>query len=64
MAENADIKREFIISHEKTSGRFHWGIHFFIDYKDRDGKRDIYMFLCLGKHEISIGWMADRDWLI
>lgn len=36
---------------------WHIGINFCIEPKHYDGKRDIYLFFCIGKHDFSIGFM-------
>lgn len=54
-------KRGFKIKHDKEYDRFHIGVFFCIDYKDIKGKRDKYLFICLGFHDFSIGVMTDYE---
>uniref|UniRef100_A0AAU8AZR0 Uncharacterized protein n=1 Tax=Dulem virus 35 TaxID=3145753 RepID=A0AAU8AZR0_9CAUD len=36
---------------------WHIGLFFCIEPKCMDGKRDMYLFFCVGKHDFSIGFM-------
>lgn len=52
-------KYGFMLKHDRAWG-WHIGCHFCIEPKsDYDGNRDIYLFIGLGKHDFSIGFMHD-----
>lgn len=46
----------FGFKHDKAWA-WHIGLFFCIEPKCMDGKRDIYLFFCVGKHDFSIGFM-------
>lgn len=59
-------KYKFRINHDRAWA-WHIGINFCIEKKSSfDGKRDIYLFLCLGTHDFAIGlmheWETDLDY--
>lgn len=47
---------KFTFKHDKAWA-WHIGINLCIHPKDVFGKRDIYLFICLGRHDFSIGMM-------
>jgi hypothetical protein len=49
-------KYKFTIEHDKSWG-WHIGAFFCISPKDEFGFREIYLFLCLGRHDFSIGFL-------
>ena len=53
-------KYGFRIKYEKAWA-WHIGLFFCIHPKDVNGKREVYLFFCLGRHDISIGFMADYN---
>lgn len=55
------LKYVFKIKHD-IAWAWHIGIHFCIEPKsDYDGKRDMYLFLCLGRHDFTIGFIHDYE---
>ena len=50
--------RKFRVEVDTISGRWHVGIFFCSDFKNILGKRDKYVFICLGHKEISIGMIT------
>ena len=55
-------KRKFRIVHNTNDGRWHFGIFFCVDYDwSSSGKRDIYLLLALGKHDINIGMITEFE---
>lgn len=57
---------KFTINHSRAWA-WHIGVNFCVEPKnDIDGHRDIYLFICLGKHDFSIGflhwWKCDDLW--
>ena len=55
-------KRKFRILHETNDGRWHFGIFFCIDYDwSSSGKRDKYLLIAFGKHDIFIGMLTRYD---
>ena len=50
-------KNKFTIKHDKSSWGWHIGAFFCISPKEANGKREIYLFLCFGKHDFSIGFL-------
>ena len=63
-------KYRFAFRHDKAWA-WHLGAFFVVEEKmSEDGKRDIYLFFCIGRHDFSIGFMHcydeqqdDDDWL-
>ena len=53
-------KYKFTIQHDKAWA-WHIGIFFCVEPKSEDGKRDVYLFLCAGRHDISIGLLHIYD---
>lgn len=57
--------RKFRVKCDKAWG-WHIGLFFCIEPKSKvTDKHDIYILICLGKHEISIGMMTeceDEEW--
>lgn len=53
--------RKFRIIKDKYEGRYNFGINFAIDWKDVNGKRDIYLFIQLGKFAIGIGMITKYE---
>ena len=49
-------KYKFTIKHDKSWG-WHTGAFLCITPKDVYGKREIYLFLCFGRHDFSIGYL-------
>ena len=47
---------KFGVVHDRSWG-WHIGIHFCISPKFDNGKREIYLFVCLGTHDFSIGFL-------
>lgn len=57
---------KFMARHD-IAWAWHIGIHFCVEPKNEvDGKRDIYLFICLGRHDFTIGclhfWNEDDLW--
>lgn len=52
---------KFTIKHDKAWA-WHIGAFLCVEPKAYDGKRDIYLFFCLGKHDFSIGWLHVYDY--
>lgn len=50
------FKYKFGFKHDEAWG-WHIGLNFCMSSKDVNGNREIYLFLCLGKHDFSIGFM-------
>ncbi len=46
----------FGVIHDRAWG-WHFGVHFCISPKELDGNREIYLFICLGKHDFIIGFL-------
>ena len=53
-------KYGFIIKHDRAWA-WHIGLFFCIEPKCEDGKRDVYLFFCFGKHDFSIGFLHEYD---
>lgn len=49
-------KHKFTIKHDKAHA-FHIGAFLCIDPYSCTGKKEIYLFLCFGKHDFSIGFL-------
>lgn len=49
----------FRFKHDKAWG-WHIGIHFGIT-PNIGGDREYYLFVCLGKHDFSIGWLGEAE---
>lgn len=54
MPDESKFTYKFAFKHTEAWG-WHIGIHFCIEPKAMDGKRDAYLFICLGKHDFTIG---------
>jgi|GEM_PF-2896304 len=52
--------RKFRIRHDKAWS-WHLGIFFCVEPKRNNGKRDVYLFLALGTHDISIGMISEYE---
>lgn len=46
----------FGVKHDRAWG-WHIGVNFCIAPKDINGNREIYLFVCIGKHDFSIGFI-------
>ena len=46
----------FGVKHDRSWG-WHIGVNFCIAPKDINGNREIYLFVCVGKHDFSIGFI-------
>ena len=53
--------RKFRVEVNTVYGRWHVGIFFCSDFKNILGKRDKYVFICLGHKEISIGMITKYE---
>jgi hypothetical protein len=53
--------RKFRVEINTISYRWHVGIFFCNDFKNILGKRDKYVFICLGHKEISIGMITKHE---
>jgi hypothetical protein len=51
-------KYKFKIKHDKAWA-WHVGVFFCVEPRCDDGKRDFYLFLCFGNHDITIGMIHD-----
>ena len=52
-------KYGFRIKHD-IAWAWHIGIHFCVEPKsDYDGNREMYLFLCFGMHDFTIGFIHD-----
>ena len=52
-------KYGFRIKHDRAWA-WHIGINFCVEEKSSyDGNRDIYLFLCFGRHDFSIGFLHE-----
>ncbi len=61
MPENEKGVRKFRVTHDKAWA-WHIGICFCVEPKSIvTGKRDIYLFLCLGMHDFSIGMITEYN---
>lgn len=54
MPDKSKYKYKFGIKHDEAWG-WHIGINFCISPKSNFGKREIYLFICLGRHDFTIG---------
>lgn len=53
--------QKFRFKHDK-SWAWHIGIFFCIEPKqEMSGKRDVYLFFCIGWHDFSIGMITEYD---
>lgn len=55
-----NYKYKFRIIHNKSFA-WHIGIHFCIMPKDIFSKREVYLSLYLGRHDISIGYIGKTE---
>lgn len=61
MPERSKYVRKFRIKHDEAWS-WHIGIFFCIEPKNEiNNKRDFYLFLCFGKHDISIGMITNYE---
>uniref|UniRef100_UPI004057A784 hypothetical protein n=1 Tax=Acetatifactor sp. TaxID=1872090 RepID=UPI004057A784 len=52
-------KYGFRLKHD-IAWAWHIGINFCVEGKSSyDGKRDVYLFFCLGRHDFSIGFIHE-----
>lgn len=52
--------RKFRIKHDR-SWAWHMGLFLCVEPKTDLGKRDFYLFFCLGRHDFSIGMITEYD---
>lgn len=53
--------RKFRIKHDKAWA-WHIGLFFCVEPKSElIGKRDVYLFFCFGRHDISIGLISEPE---
>ena len=59
-----EVIYKFAIKHDKAWA-WHTGIFFCVEPKYDDGKRDVYLLMCFGRHDFSIGllhlWDEDKS---
>ena len=61
MPEKVKWTRKFRITHDRAWA-WHIGLFLCVDPKSTvTGKRDIYLFFCLGIHDFSIGMITKFD---
>ena len=61
MPDRSKFIRKFRIRHDEAWS-WHFGLFFCIEPRcTSTGKRDFYLFLALGKHDISIGMISEYD---
>lgn len=53
-------KRKFCIKHDRAWA-WHIGLFFCIEPRCADGKRDYYLFFCIGKHDFTIGMIHEYE---
>jgi hypothetical protein len=56
MPDESKYEYKFTCKHDEAWA-WHVGINFCISPKDNFGKREIYLFICLGKHDFAIGML-------
>lgn len=62
MPDRSKFVRKFRIKHDEAWS-WHFGLFFCIEPISATGKRDFYLFLALGKHDISIGMISEYNLL-
>ena len=56
-------KRKFRIKHYINHDRYHFGIFYCLDFDmSYSGKRDKYLLIGIGKHDICIGMITEEEW--
>lgn len=54
------VKRKFRVKHDKAWA-WHIGLFFCVEPKSElTGKRDVYLFFCIGRHDFSIGLISEN----